>query len=165
MLSAKCQPFSSGLSPVAEFFHIGNRPQWPVTTTLPYPLVAAWAYTDVLEHECPLPSEPSSPDVSRSPEGQQSTAVLGPGLHQRNHTPMKYRSLFRSLRPSGCISKLDRHWFRLWLVTCLELSHYLNQCWLIVNWIYSNIYFREIWMKMQQFSLKNMPLKMSSAVW
>ena len=36
---------------------------------------------------------------------------------------------------SSPVIKPDEHWFRLWLVTCLVPSHYLNQCWLIVKWM------------------------------
>ena len=32
-----------------------------------------------------------------------------------------------------CFTKLDHHWFSLWLVASLAPSHYLNQGWLIVN--------------------------------
>ena len=34
-----------------------------------------------------------------------------------------------------CVSRLDHHWFRKWLVAWSAPSHYLNQCWNIVNWI------------------------------
>ena len=34
------------------------------------------------------------------------------------------------------VTKLGHHWFRLQLVICLETSHQLNLCWLIVNWIW-----------------------------
>ena len=37
-----------------------------------------------------------------------------------------------------CIGNLGRHWLRLWLVACLAPSHYLNQCWNIVNWTLRN---------------------------
>ena len=37
-----------------------------------------------------------------------------------------------SLRPS------DHHWFRKWLVAWPAPSHYLNQCWVIVNWTFRN---------------------------
>ena len=36
------------------------------------------------------------------------------------------------------VNKLGQHYFRKWLVTCLVPSHYLNQCWLIVNWTFRN---------------------------
>ena len=32
----------------------------------------------------------------------------------------------------------DHHWFRWWLVAWLAPSHYLNQCWNIVNWTFRN---------------------------
>ena len=37
-----------------------------------------------------------------------------------------------------CVSKLCHHWFRLWLVAWPAPSHYLNQCWNIVNWTLRN---------------------------
>ena len=39
-----------------------------------------------------------------------------------------------------CITKLGHHWFRKWLVTSSVPSHYLNQCWIIVNWMHGNIF-------------------------
>ena len=38
------------------------------------------------------------------------------------------------LVPHICISESGQHWFRLWLVAYSVPSHYLNQCWIIVNW-------------------------------
>ena len=32
-----------------------------------------------------------------------------------------------------CISKVGHNWFRQWLVACSVPSHYLNQCWNIIN--------------------------------
>ena len=43
-------------------------------------------------------------------------------------------------------------------------SHYLNQCWFIVNWILGNR-FTEIWIIIQQFPFKKINLKMSSVKW
>ena len=40
--------------------------------------------------------------------------------------------------PHICVSELGRHWFRYWLVACLAQSHYLNKCFLIVNWTLRN---------------------------
>ena len=37
-----------------------------------------------------------------------------------------------------CISESGQHWFRKWLVAYSALSHYLNQCWGIVNWTLTN---------------------------
>ena len=45
------------------------------------------------------------------------------------------------LRPSDayiCLSEQDHHWFRWWLVAWPAPSHYLNQCWVIVNWTLRN---------------------------
>ena len=38
------------------------------------------------------------------------------------------------LVPHICISELGPHWFRWWLVAYSVPGHYLNQCWVIVNW-------------------------------
>ena len=40
--------------------------------------------------------------------------------------------------PHICVSELGQHWFRQWLVTWSAPSHYLNQCWNIVNWTFRN---------------------------
>ena len=37
-----------------------------------------------------------------------------------------------------CVVELGHHWFRYWIVACSALSHYLNQCWNIVNWTSRN---------------------------
>ena len=42
------------------------------------------------------------------------------------------------LVPHICVSELDQHWFRLWLVACSAPSHYLNQNWLMVNYSSGN---------------------------
>ena len=43
---------------------------------------------------------------------------------------------FNSLRPSDAYMRRypNHHWFKLWLVAWTAPSHYLNQCWNIVNW-------------------------------
>ena len=38
------------------------------------------------------------------------------------------------LVPHMCISERGQHLFRKWLVAYSAPSHYLNQCWVIVNW-------------------------------
>ena len=38
-----------------------------------------------------------------------------------------------------CVSNLSHHWFRKWLVDWPVPSHYLTQCWDIVNWPLRNI--------------------------
>ena len=42
------------------------------------------------------------------------------------------------LVPHICISELDHHCFRKWLVACSTPNHYPNQCWFIVNWTPGN---------------------------
>ena len=45
-----------------------------------------------------------------------------------------------SLRPSDAYMRqwTNHHWFRKWLVAWSAASHYLNQCWNIVNWAIGN---------------------------
>ena len=42
------------------------------------------------------------------------------------------------LVPYICDSELGQHWFRYWLVACSAPTHYLNQCWRVVNWTLGN---------------------------
>ena len=37
------------------------------------------------------------------------------------------------LVPDICVRESGQHWFRWWLVACSAPSHYLNQCFVIVN--------------------------------
>ena len=39
-----------------------------------------------------------------------------------------------------CVAELGHHWFRQWFVACSVPGHFLDQCWLIVNWTPKNIY-------------------------
>ena len=45
-----------------------------------------------------------------------------------------------TLRPSDAYMRgwTNHHWFRYWLVAYPTSSHYLNQCWNIVNWTLGN---------------------------
>ena len=45
------------------------------------------------------------------------------------------------------VSKIWHHWFRYWLVACKAPSHYLNQCWFVVNW--------NPWDKLKRYSHQN----------
>ena len=40
--------------------------------------------------------------------------------------------------PHICFIESGQHWFRQWLVAYSAPSHYLNQCWVIVNWTLRN---------------------------
>ena len=63
-----------------------------------------------------------------------------------------------------CVSKLGHLWFRQWLVAWLAPSHYLNQCWNIVNWTLGNKLHWKFF-KLYTFSFKKMHLKMPSGKW
>ena len=40
--------------------------------------------------------------------------------------------------PHICVGESGQHWFRKWLGAEKAPSHYLNQCWVIVNWTMRN---------------------------
>ena len=57
--------------------------------------------------------------------------------------------------------QINHNWFRQWLVAWTAPSHYLNQCWNIVNWTPgTNI--NEILLKIHTFSFKKIHFKMPS---
>ena len=62
------------------------------------------------------------------------------------------------------ISDLCHHWFRLWLLPWWAPSHYLNQCWITINWTLK-INLSETWIKMAQFFTTKINSKTSSATW
>ena len=42
------------------------------------------------------------------------------------------------LVPHICVNDSGQHWFRYWLVAYSAPSHYLNRCWVIINWTLRN---------------------------
>ena len=64
-----------------------------------------------------------------------------------------------------CVSELtNHHWFRQWLVAWPAPSHYLNQCWNIVNWTIGNKFQWNI-NRNDTFSFKKIHLKMLPGKW
>ena len=63
-----------------------------------------------------------------------------------------------------CVGRLRHHWFKYWLAAWLAPSHYLNQCWNIVNWTLGNKLRRNLNRNLY-LSSKEMHLKMSSGNW
>ena len=65
-----------------------------------------------------------------------------------------------------CVRESGEHWFRSWLVAYLAPSHYLNQCWVIINWTPRN---KLQWIfslvKIQNLSFTKMHPKLLSAKW
>ena len=51
-----------------------------------------------------------------------------------NHEEFLVLSTHLPLSLHICVSEWGQHWFRWCLVTYSAPSHYLNQCWVIVNW-------------------------------
>ena len=64
--------------------------------------------------------------------------------------------------PHICVSELGQRWFRQWLVACSAPSHYLDQCWVIVNCILRN---KPQWNQNTKLFIHKMHLKISSAKW
>ena len=63
-----------------------------------------------------------------------------------------------------CVSVINHHWFRWWLVARSVPSHYLNQCWFIINWTLGNKFQCNL-NENSNFSFKKMHLKILSAKW
>ena len=80
---------------------------------------------------------------------------------------MNSRNDVNNLRPSNayiiiCVSKLGHHWFRLWFVDCPVPSHYMIQCWDIVNWTLWNTL---QWNLNQNLSILTHEKAFESVVW
>ena len=72
---------------------------------------------------------------------------------------------FNSLGPSAYMRQwINHHWFRQWLVAWPAPSHYLNQCWNIVNWTPRNKLQWNVNRNSYIFIQENQ-LKMSSGIW
>ena len=66
------------------------------------------------------------------------------------------------LVPHICVSQSGQHWFRKWLFAYSAPSHYLNQCWVIVNWTLRNK-FQWNFNQYKKISFTKMHLKIPSA--
>ena len=73
-------------------------------------------------------------------------------------------ALISSLSDSNMRQWTSRHWFRQWLVARSAPSHYLNQCWDIINWTLGKK-LRSNLNEIHTFSFQKMHLKMSSGKW
>ena len=67
----------------------------------------------------------------------------GFGASERIMITFLYQNIplhINSLRPSDAYMRqwTNHHWFRYWLVAWTAPSHYLKQCWIIVNWSLRN---------------------------
>ena len=78
--------------------------------------INSWKLNDIYIHQ---KSQPSLP---------QMTACHMLGAKPLSHLPLVLHI---------CVSESGQHWFRQWLVAHSAPSHYLNQCWVIVNWTIS----------------------------
>ena len=66
-----------------------------------------------------------------------------------------------------CVSESGQHWFRKWLVACSASapSHYLNQCWVTVNWTLRNNLQWNCNQNIKLFIHENESVKISSVKW
>ena len=60
--------------------------------------------------------------------------------------------------------QLSYHWFRYWLVTWLAPSHFLTQCWFIVNWTIRNN-LKKNFNQITTIFIQENALKMSAKFW
>ena len=84
--------------------------------------------------------------------------------------PVTWSSFFLTQLPRVphlYIGKSGQHWFIQWLVAYSVPSHYLNQCWFIVNWVLRNKLRRTFNQNTNFFIHQNakMHLNISSANW
>ena len=84
------------------------------------------------------------------------------GIHSQSIT---HWLTYLPLVPHICVSESGQHWFRQWLVTYSAPSHYLNQCWVVVNWTLRKNLQWFFFIKIRNFSFTKMHLKVSSAKW
>ena len=63
-----------------------------------------------------------------------------------------------------CVGELVQHWFTWWFFAYSEPSHYLNQCWVIVNWAPRNTPQWHL-IKIQNISFTKLHVIISSAKW
>ena len=109
-----------------------------------------WIFYEFLEDSCLcLPIYVSADSVALSQ------------LQDRPCYPLTHLPLV----PHICVNELGRQWFRWWVFACSAPSHYLNQCWLVVNWQPFRNNCSEIWIKIQNLSYKKMHFEMSSVKW
>ena len=63
-------------------------------------------------------------------------------LNKMYQTPVKRSSwldyFISPLVPYICVGEFGQHWFGQWFLACSVPSHFLNQCWLIINWTLGN---------------------------
>ena len=85
-----------------------------------------------------------------------------PGLNVLTHQP--HTPSPTSKVPIICASASGKHWFRWYFVAYSAPSHYLNQCWIIVNWTLRNKLQWNVDQNIKLFILK-MHLKKSSTKW
>ena len=111
--------------------------KWPVDSPHKGPVIVSilWCHHN---HE----TNPSFPmDVSWWSQLQNGKMASNHFLTWTNSFPqLIFFITINSLRPSDAYmhQQTNHHWFRKWLFAWSAPSHYLNQCWNIVNWALRN---------------------------
>ena len=67
--------------------------------------------------------------------------------------------------PHIIVSASDQHWFREWLAAYSAPSHYLNQCWVLVNWTLRNKFQWSFNQNTQLLLIHEVHLDISSVKW
>ena len=80
---------------------------------------------------CLAPLDTSNAIIGGFP---QLTATYAESIPMSLHHHLTHLPLVQHI----CVSESGQQWFRWWLVIYSGPSHYLNQCWVIVNWTLRN---------------------------
>ena len=130
---------------------VGNS---PVTGALVFSLICARINGWVKNGEADLRRHHAHYDVG----------AMWPRSRKGRHTVRTFKLVEAGWRTHICVSKLGNHWFRWWLVAHLSSSHYLNQCYPIVNLALSNK-LQGYFDKYTTNSVEKLQLKLSPAQW
>ena len=88
-----------------------------------------------------------------------ATKLMGIFSHQTNVYLLTHWGLVMCMS----VSEWHHYWFRWCLIACSAQSHDRDQSWRTVIWNHYGTIVSKIWIEIQQFSFKEMHLKMSSA--
>ena len=87
------------------------------------------------------------------------THVMG-SWHPLSHNKLThwYTSTHWDPSTNRCVSELGLHGVRLWLVAGKTPRHYLNQCWLVVNWILMDLSINSVKRHKKYLKMASAPL-------
>ena len=109
-------------------------PQWPLLG-LPK-LYLQYSFRQIISRHCMGDKSTRYHifEVALTWQEWEGTTIAAPAMVTRWHALLTYLPLVLHI----CDSELGQHWFGQCLDACSAPSHYLNLCWLIVNWTLRN---------------------------